>query len=208
MAVDPVSTDQFSIDGHVRASDDDRTPTVTVTGEGTGSNDARRRRGPPRVPPVDVPRRSDWLHRVLEALDGWGVENASGSVEWFTLTPLGRQLGLLEHTTVYWGANRTLDGNLTVVLAADPSKRTLPSLPDVSRTPRDLPVGTIENTTFELRVDAPTDRPAVSKLGIETSVGDASGVAEFTTRYRAYGDRLAAAVDADRPARTRLSGRT
>lgn len=188
-AVEEVSTYRFSIDGHVRTSDGDRT--LTATSEGAVDRQHRRL---VLTATEDGSTRSTYVDgrtvytECSEPWDGWTVENTSLPSEWFTTTPLGRQVELLEETTVYWGGNRTLDGNRTVVLVAHPSRRTLVSLPDGVGPIDEFPGLDVGNATFELWVDARTDRPVKSVFRIAISSGDASGTAEFTTRYRAYGE--------------------
>lgn len=195
-AVDSVSTYRYSLYARVSASDGDRTRTVTVNGEGAVDRRQRRMESTATAESDTGERSTRSLYvdgrtvytECSDPWDGWGVESASESVDWFTLTPLGRQLELLERTNVYWGGNRTLDGNRTLLLVTHPSRRTLASLPDVGQTAGDYSRGNFANVTFKVWVDARTDRPVKSELRFELSVKDASGVGSLTTRYRAYGE--------------------
>jgi hypothetical protein len=191
-SVENVSTYRFTVDGRVSASDGDRTRTVEVTGRGAAD---RRQRRMVATTAADGSNRSTYVDgrtvytRCAEPWDGWSVENASDSTEWLGLTPLGRQLAILERSAVYWGGAETRDGQQTLRIVAHPSKETLASLPDVGgTTANDYSSANVQNATFEVWVDARTGRPVESRFRIELSTGGASGVAELRTRYRGYGE--------------------
>ncbi|RDI69795.1 hypothetical protein [Halopelagius longus] len=190
-ALDPVSTYRFALDGTVRASDGDRTRTVDVDGEGVV--DTRQRKMASNAT-VDGRTRRQYLDgyttyaECAEPWDGWSVENASNSTEWTKLTPLGRQVEILQRSNVYWEGNRTVDGNRTAVVVAHPSKRTLTSLPSVGRTATDLSEADVDNATLRMWIDAETGRPVKSELDVSLSTGGASGELEATTRYYGYGE--------------------
>ncbi len=189
-AVEEVPTYRFAIDARVAASDGDRSRTVHVAGEGTVDRPARRMvsnataEGETRAQYVDG--RTTYTE-CPDPWDGWGVENASGSAEWFEATPLGRQLALLEATDVYWGGNETLDGDRTWRIVAHPSKRALDELSTTGRTGvGDLARANVQNATLELWVDAETGLPVKSEFVVELSTRGASATAELTTRFHRY----------------------
>lgn len=127
--------------------------------------------------------------------DGWGVENVSEEMAWPELSPLGRQLSLLERTNVYFEGNRTLDGNRTVLVVAHPSQQTLQSLPEAgSRSSMDFSDANVDNATLKLWVDPQTDRPVRTELRIEISSSDASGVAEIETRLRDWNEPASVSI--------------
>jgi hypothetical protein len=191
-AAENVSTYRYTIDVHVSATDGTDSRAVGIDGHGVVDYRAEQAvanattAGETRSVYVD----GDTVYTECPSpWDGWGVENASEEIAWAELSPLGRQLSLLERTNVYYQGNRTLDGNRTILVVAHPSQQTLQSLPDTgSRSSVDFSDANVDNATFELWVDPQTDRPVRTELRIEVSSSDASGVAEIETRFRDWNE--------------------
>lgn len=191
-AVEDVSTYRFSLDARIQASDGDERRTVDVTGSGAVDREARRMA---TNATADGETRSAYLdgrtaYRECPRPWGrWDEVDASESVEWLTLTPLGRQVELLERTEVYWEGTETVDGTETAVVRAHPSEETLTSLPDVGGSGTgDLSGANVDDATFRMWIDDGTSLPVRSVLRIEFSARGGSGDVEIATRFHGYGE--------------------
>lgn len=196
-AVESVPTYRALLDGRASAAGEGRTRSLSIRGESVV--DRRNRRMVSRVTVDGSTRRTYVDGRTVytecgEPWGGWGVENVSESVEWFTATPLGRQVALLERTNVYWGGNRTVEGTPASLLVAHPTERTLASLPDARPSPAALSRANVENVTVRMWVDDRTGLPIRSTFRLEIASRDASVVAEIRTAFRDYGDPVTVTV--------------
>ncbi|WP_435179779.1 hypothetical protein [Halorussus sp. AFM4] len=193
-ALDSVSTYRFSSEMRVSASKGDRSRTVSATTD--GAVDLRNRR---LHVATEVEGRTrdvyvDGYERYTECgspWSGWSVKNLSESTSWAAFAPAGRQLALLDRTNVYWRGNETVDGNLTNVVVAYPSKE---ALVDLQRRDRagapDLRDANLKNATVKLWSDAETGLPVRSLLDIELKKNGATATARVTTTFSGYGDTV------------------
>ncbi len=189
--VSSVST--YRYDGQVRAYASKGEQSRSVTGQTEGSVD-RRQQLLHGVTMVDNQQRGAYLDgyhgytQCSQQWGGWEMRNLSRSNGWFALTPLGRQVTLLERSHVYWHGNRTVNGSRTVLLEAYPSKKTLSALassPGADPTNTDL--SGVKNVTVHMWVDPDTGRPVRSLLKLTVKRGGATGVSTLRLDYSGYG---------------------
>lgn len=189
--VDSVST--YRYDGKIRVYASKRDRSRSVTGDTNGSVDRRHRlfHGVSTVNGKRSESYTDGYRTYSECgrpWGGWSVENRSRSEDWLALTPLGRQMMLLERSNVYWRGNRTVDGDRTVLLVAYPSKKTLSDPSSATEAdPVALHQESVKNVTVELWVDPETGQPVQSLLKVTVERGGATAVATIRLEYADYG---------------------
>lgn len=190
-----VTSYRYAIDGQVRIRDNGREKSVEITGHGivnvdrqranetvrtSGDTEAGRR--DTRVAFVDGYALSVSCSRV-----GWARHNLTASTRWVNYTILGRQLGLLDRTNVYWSGTEAVDGVETAVVTAHPTERQL-------RASHNLPTGrvgtrggaTFQNATVRAWIDTETGRIRKVQREIHVRGDGTTGVATITYRFSAY----------------------
>lgn len=192
-----VTSYRYTIDGQVRIRHDSRSASVAITGHGLV--DVERQRAN-----VTVQTRRDTAvgHRetrvayldgytldVSCARVGWASHNLTESTRWLNYTSLGRQLALLDRTTVYWSGTAVVDGVETAVVTAHPTERQLqtgPRLPTGNAGPRGG--ATFQNATVRAWIDTGTGRVLRVQREIRVRGDGSTGVATITYRFSGYND--------------------
>lgn len=124
---------------------------------------------------------------------GWAVENASVDQRWLNLTPLGRQVALLEQSRVYWVGTETVDGREAAVIEARPTARELQEHSSEIRGGV-LTGSPFENATLRVWVDTETHLPVKTVLSIDVRKGGSTATATATTTFSAYGEPVSVSV--------------
>lgn len=189
-AVENVSTYRYDVDADVTATDGDERRSVGIAGEGAVSRPDRLLAA--NTTTTDQTQSAYLVDRKSytqcpEPWGGWSVRNASESADWFDLTPLGRQVTVLERSHVYYRGTDTVDGNETALVVAYPTVDTLQSLPDSPTTSSsDLTQENVDNVTYRMWVDPDSGHPVATEFDIEVSKGSASATAVLRTEFDAY----------------------
>lgn len=190
-----VASYRYTTDGQVRMRDDGRSRSVELTGGGTvdvnreQANMTVRIRGDTRVGLRET--RMAYLDGYTFDIEcsrlGWARHNLTESTRWLNYTPLGRQLALLDRTTVYWNGTETVDGVDTAVVTAHPTEQQL-------RTNRNLPPGndvtrgsaTFQNATVRVWLNTETDRIHEVRREIRVRGDGKTAVATTTFHFSDY----------------------
>ena len=187
---------RFDLDTRVVARTDDASPTFRVDANGSVSL-ARRVMGTTASSP-DRTLRSyvDGYTAYTECAppwDGWGVATLSRERAWRTYTPLGRQVALLNRTSVYWRGRATVNGTRTRMIVGHPSARALGEVSREGGAGRVPTAGRVENVTVRLWVDD-DGRPVKSTVRVAARADGASGIARLDARYRDFGAPVSVTV--------------
>ncbi len=170
---------RFALRGRVESED-----ARSVSVAGAGRVDVRDRRLNATTRAEDATRGVylDNHTRYTEcARIGWGRQNlsASTSTPWLDHTPIGRQLALLEATSVYW--NGTGDGS--VVVTARPTGAELRADGDRGVGGAAFGGGNVRDVTTRARFDAETHRLQRVRHRIRVARGGETATATVTLRF-------------------------
>lgn len=193
-AVTDVDSYRYRVDGRVEASKGDEEASATIEGSGVVDVADRRMmvtlRSEGETQFGGDERRAYLLGRTRYTecpLAGWGRENLSAEDPWLSLTPVGRQLALLNETDVYWRGTRELDGQAANVVVAYPTKEELIAADTRSTDTTDLEGANVQNVTVRVWFDAATHRPLESRIEIDLRKDGATATVDLTTRFEEYG---------------------
>lgn len=189
------SSYRYTIDGQVQIRHDSRLESVDLTGHGVTDVDRQRAnvtvhtRGDTPVGQRDtrVAYVDGYTLDVACARVGWARHNLSESTRWFNYTTLGRQLALLQRTTVYWNGTTVVDGVETAVVTAHPTEQQL-------RSSHTLPTGNVgtrggavfENATVRVWISTETDRIRKVQREVHVRADGSTGVATITYHLSGY----------------------
>ncbi|WP_311173562.1 hypothetical protein [Halobellus ordinarius] len=192
-----VTAYRVSIDGQVEISDDSRSESVNLTGDGLVNVDRQQANvtigavGDTRVGLRDT--RMAYVDGYTLTTEcsrlGWARYNLSDSTRWFNYTPLGQQLTLLDRTNVYWNGTERVNGVETAVVTAYPTE-------DQLQANQNLPTGnvgtqgsaTLDNATVRVWISTETHRVRKVQREIHVRGDGATGVATITFRFTDYNE--------------------
>jgi hypothetical protein len=195
-ATGDITSYRFTVDGQVQISENSRTESTEITGDGVVDVEHRRVnetinrgvQGPgyrvARIGYVD-----GYTFDVECSRVGWARYNLTESTRWFNYTSLGQQLTLLDRTNIYWNGTETLDGVEMAVVTAHPTEQQLEAnqkLPTKSGVTQGGAI--FQNATIRIWIDTETNR--VRKVQRELRIrGDgATAVSTVTYRFADYND--------------------
>lgn len=190
-ATESIESYQYDLDIHITASAEGERRTVRGSGDGSVNVSEKLLSASMTIEGTSQRTYIDSDQAYIECAspwDGWEQQNVSDTAEWAAVTPLGRQVHLLEESPVKLGENRTIDGVQTVGIVGYPSAETLQSLSDVMPTGTDYNSNVIQNVTYRVWVDEESHRPVESELEIEIEDGPATAEATLNMEFSAYGE--------------------